>query len=94
MGLEVFNKLYAVKSSVRNTILGSHLSRREIGNTYLTHAHLLKRENQPECVVCQSPLAVEHFILKCVAKIHLLSAPIVSYLPWMNYSTLFHPCVY
>jgi hypothetical protein len=79
MGLEVFNKLYAVKSSVRNTILGSHLSRREIGNTYLTHTHLLKMENQPECVVCQSPLEVEHFILKCVVKIHLPSAPTLLY---------------
>ena len=79
MGLEVFNKLYAVKYRVRNTILGSHLSRCEIGNAYLTHAHLLKMENQPECVVFQSTLAVEHFILKYVAKIHLSSAPTLLY---------------
>lgn len=77
--LEVLNKLHAIKSHLGNTTFGSHLSRRDervlhrlrIGHTHLTHAHLLKSEDQPECVTCQSPLTVEHILLRCVDFNHL-----------------------
>ena len=32
----------------------------------MTHSYLLKREPQPECVPCQTPLTVEHILLNCV----------------------------
>jgi kelch-like protein 2/3 len=41
------------------------LARSRIGHSYLTHAYLLKGEEQPECVDCQSPLTVKHVLLEC-----------------------------
>jgi hypothetical protein len=47
------------------------LHRLRIGHSHLTHAYLLKREDQPECVACQSPLTVEHILIKCLDFNHL-----------------------
>ena len=41
------------------------LARCRIGHTRLTHAYLLQREEQPECVFCIEPLTVKH-LLDCV----------------------------
>ena len=42
------------------------LARCRIGHTRLTHAYLLQREEQPECVFCIEPLTVKHLFLDCV----------------------------
>jgi kelch-like protein 2/3 len=57
-----------------DTTLTNILSRREevvlhrarIGHTHLTHVHLLKNEDQPECIPCGEPLTVEHILLHCL----------------------------
>jgi hypothetical protein len=41
------------------------IHRLRIGHTHLTHSHLLKRENAPICIVCQSALTVEHLLIYC-----------------------------
>ena len=41
------------------------IHRLHIGHTFLTHGHLLKRDSQPQCSVCQTQLTVEHVLLHC-----------------------------
>jgi hypothetical protein len=41
------------------------LARLRIGHSYLTNAYLLKNEDQPECVPCQSPLTIKHILIEC-----------------------------
>ena len=31
----------------------------------VTHSHLLKREDEPKCIGCDTPFAVKHFLLEC-----------------------------
>ena len=42
------------------------LTRLRIGHTHITHSHLLKRVEQPQCVSCNEPFTVKHFLLDCV----------------------------
>jgi len=42
------------------------LSRLRIGHARNTHSYLLKREPQPECIPCQEPFTVKHFLLDCI----------------------------
>ena len=42
------------------------LARIRIGHSYATHSYLLKKEDQPQCVACNSPLTVKHIMLDCV----------------------------
>jgi ribonuclease HI len=70
---EVNNKLHTIEPHLK-PLKPYHLPRREellihrlrIGHTHLTHAYLLKKENPPECIPCQSPLTVEHILLHCI----------------------------
>ena len=39
------------------------LARLRIGRTRLTHSYLLKREEQPNCIGCDTPFTVRHFLL-------------------------------
>ena len=41
------------------------LARLRIGHTYLTHVHLLKKEDRPQCVFCDEPYTVKHLLLEC-----------------------------
>ena len=41
------------------------LARLGIGHTRLTHSYLLKREDQPYCIGCDTPFTVKHFLLDC-----------------------------
>ena len=60
-------------ASFRNHRIVPKLSRREeiilarlrIGHTRLTHSYLLKREEQPYCIGCDTPFTVRHFLLDC-----------------------------
>ena len=72
--LESNNKLHAVKPILGNTVFRSQLNRREIrvlhrlriGHSHFTHSYLLKKEDPPECVVCQCPFSIEHILISCV----------------------------
>jgi len=63
------NKLYSVQPVIGRNINLS-LSRYDsvlinqlrIGHTRLTNSYLLKRERQPVCQVCHSPLTVKHIL--------------------------------
>ena len=69
-----FNKLQAVKPYIGETKLKNIVNRREegvlhrarMGHTYLTHSYLLRGEDAPECIPCQSLLTVEHILIHCV----------------------------
>ena len=41
------------------------LARLRLGHTRVTHSYLLQGEEQPQCVGCDAPFTVRHFLLKC-----------------------------
>ena len=41
------------------------LARLRLGHTRVTHSYLLQGEEQPQCVGCDAPFIVRHFILEC-----------------------------
>ena len=69
---QLFNKLLPIKPSLGKTKLLNISSRKDqvvltrlrIGHTHLTHSWLLRREDQPSCAHCNTPLTVEH-IMSC-----------------------------
>ena len=68
-----FNKLKEIEQIVNHQRLVPKLSRREeivlarlrIGHTRVTHSCLLKREERPYCIGCDTPFTVKHFLLDC-----------------------------
>lgn len=67
-----FNKLKSVKPALGETKLHNIFKQRDeivlhrqIGHPYLTHAHLLKQENGPDCPSCQCLLTVQHILIDC-----------------------------
>jgi hypothetical protein len=44
----------------RNEII---IHRLEIGHTFLTHGHMSKKKNPPQCSACQTQLTVKHVLL-------------------------------
>ena len=68
-----FDKLREVEPIVKRPEVIHKLSRREeivlarlrIGHTRITHSHLLKREDQPKFIGCDTPFTVKHFLLEC-----------------------------
>ena len=68
------NKLKEIEPHVKRPRLIHKLSRREeivlsrlrIGHTRLTHSYLLKREDKPQCIGCDTQLTVKHFLLECI----------------------------
>ena len=69
---ETSNKLHSIQPTIKPVVF-CRLPRRDevlihrlrVGHTYLTHSHLLHRENPPECDVCRLPLTVEHILITC-----------------------------
>ena len=41
------------------------IARIRIGHTYITHSHILKGEDPPECVSCNEPFTVKHCLSTC-----------------------------
>ena len=41
------------------------LARLCLGHTRVTHSYLLQGEEQPQCVCCDAPFIVRHFLLEC-----------------------------
>ena len=76
---EIHNKLFSVKPNLgvwkcqhsrRDSVI---LTRLRIGHTRLTHQHLLKGEDPPQCARCDVPLSVHHVLIDCPALNHLRS---------------------
>ena len=67
------NKLFAVMPNIREWLPGFRLNRREeiilarlrIGHTHMTHSYLLKREDLPECIPCNTTLSVKPLLVGC-----------------------------
>ena len=66
------NKLLDIKptigkyqSVVRNIRKRRCLARLRLGHTRVTHSYLLQGEEQPQCVGCDAPFTVRHFLLEC-----------------------------
>ena len=41
------------------------LARLRLGQTRVTYSYLLLGEEQPQCVCCDTPFTVRHFLLEC-----------------------------
>ena len=41
------------------------LARLRLGHTRVTHSYLLLGEEHPQCVGCDAPFTVRHFLLEC-----------------------------
>ena len=41
------------------------LARLRLGHSRVTHSYLLLGEEQPQCVGCDTPFTVRHFLLEC-----------------------------
>ena len=67
------NKLHAIKPILGEWTPSYRTIRREevviarirIGHTYITHSYILKGEDPPECVSCNVPFTVKHFMTTC-----------------------------
>lgn len=66
------NKLHSLKPAFISTVrsgLSRHdavvIRRCRIGHSHLTHSHILKAEDAPFCIPCDSPLTIEHILLQC-----------------------------
>ena len=67
------NKLFAIKPSMGEWLPGFRSNRREevvlarlrIGHTHMTHSYLLKGEELPECIPCNTTLSVKHLLIEC-----------------------------
>ena len=66
------NKLREIKptigehqSVVRNLRKEVVLARLRLGHTRVTHSYLLLGEEHPQCVGCDAPFTVRHFLLEC-----------------------------
>ena len=72
---EVANKLHEVLPNLKERLSSGAdrsnrkqetvLSRLRIGHTWLTNGYLLKKEDQPWCVACDSPYTVRHILVEC-----------------------------
>ena len=43
----------------------SVLNRLHIGHSYFTHSFLLKKEEPPVCVACNTTITVKHILIEC-----------------------------
>ena len=41
------------------------ISRLRIGHTRLTHSFILKQEQPPQCLTCQTPYTIKHILMEC-----------------------------
>ena len=68
------NKLFAIKPSLGEWLPGLRTNRREeiilarlrIGHSHITHSYLLKGEEEPQCIPCNTPLSINHILVDCV----------------------------
>ncbi|GFR88427.1 ribonuclease HI [Elysia marginata] len=72
--LEVENKLHEIQPILGEKVGNlerlnqrqeSVLTRLHIGHSRITHEYLLKEEERPQCVACDIPFTVKHFLVEC-----------------------------
>ena len=63
--LEIKTTIGEHRSTVRNIRKEVVLARIHFGHTRVTHSYLLQGEEQPQCVGCDAPFTVRHFLLEC-----------------------------
>ena len=54
-----------VTLTLHNVTLTSNYARLRLGHTRVTHSYLLQGEEHPQCVGCDAPFTVRHFVLEC-----------------------------
>ena len=70
----VHNKLHSIKPILSEWRPAYRMDRKEevvltrlrIGHSYATHSYLLKGEEQPMCIPCDTPFTIKHVLLYCV----------------------------
>ncbi|XP_015365938.1 PREDICTED: uncharacterized protein LOC107163176, partial [Diuraphis noxia] len=70
---EQTTKLHEIKRTTYPWPFSANISRKHqtvitrlrIGHTHITHQHLMKRGEPPDCTVCGSPLTVKHLLTDC-----------------------------
>ena len=55
-------RLYFVRNIKKEEVV---LARLRSGHARVTHSYLLQGEEQPQCVGCDAPFTVRHFLLEC-----------------------------
>ena len=68
------NKLFQIKPTLGEWPPGFRKSRKEevvwlrlkIGHTYFSHSYILRRDDPPECTVCQEIYSVIHVLIDCI----------------------------
>ena len=63
--LEIKQTIGEHQSVVRNIRREVVLARLSLGHTRVTHSYLLLGEKQSQCVGCDAPFTVRHFLLEC-----------------------------
>ena len=63
--LEIKPTIREHQSVVRNIRKEVVLARLGLGHTRIPHSYLLLGEEQPQCVGCDAPFTVRHFLLEC-----------------------------
>ena len=67
------NKLHVMLSKLSDKLLtfcntrkeDTVLNRLHIGHSYFTHSFLLKKEEPPVCVTCNTNTTVKHILIEC-----------------------------
>ena len=70
----IHNKLHSIKPILSEWWPAYRMNRKEevvltrlrIGHSYATHSYLLKGEEQPMCIPCDTPFTIKHVLLYCV----------------------------
>ena len=70
----IHNKLHSIKPILSEWRPAYRMDRKEevvltrlrIGHSYATHSYLLKGEEQPMCIPCDTPFTIKHVLLYCV----------------------------
>ena len=70
----VDNKIHSIKSILGEWRPAFRIDRKEevvlarlrIGHSFITHSYLLKGEEQPTCVPCDTPFTIKHILLHCI----------------------------
>ena len=73
--MNIHNKLFKIQPTLGKWRPAFRKSRREqdiisrlrIGHTRLTHSFILKQEQQPQCLTCQTTCMVKHILIECRA---------------------------
>ena len=71
----IHNKLFQIQPTLREWRPAFRKSRREqvvisrlsVSHTRLTHSFILKQEQQPQCLTCQTTCTIRHILVECRA---------------------------